>query len=86
MKLSKIITKQSPNQGFPIIGVDGYGGEQDGSYVILSDVMHFRSKKDANIEIPEYVKLHWATYRPGYGWDVVIGCWSDMCRQEAYGK
>ena len=80
MKISSIIERQSPNHGFPMIGVDGYAGEQDGDTVSLSGPHFFGSRAQADAEfpsgVPEYVGLHWAIYRPGRGWECVFGWWN----------
>lgn len=80
-KISSVIRQTHGYLGFPLIGVNGYAGEQDGSYVILTDIMTFRSKADADRKFPDGigddVDLHWATYRPGRGWQVVLGWWVD---------
>lgn len=80
MKISKIICQQSFKKGFPVLGVDGYGGEQDGTCVILSNVISFKSKKEIDErypDVPDYIQLHWGDYHPSRGWEVVVGYWSD---------
>ncbi len=79
-KLSTLIQRQS--DGFPMRGVDGYGGEQSGDTVRLSGPHHFASRADADEQypggVPEYVDLHWADYDPGRGWTAVFGWWASM--------
>lgn len=76
-KLSEIITKNHIPH-FPAIGRDGYGGEIDGTRVLSSDVLYFRSMAEMEkIAVPDYVRQNWAEYRPGHGWEVVLACWSD---------
>ena len=81
-KLSEIIYKQTPDNGLPIIGQNGYGGEQDGSHVVLSGPHHFWSRAAADTAfpggVPEYVQLHWGTFTPGRGWEVVLGWWDNQ--------
>jgi len=76
--LNDILVQRSPRDGyFPIMGTNGYGGEQDGTTVLLSD-FHVSSREEAKeIRVPSEAKIHWATYRPGYGWEGAIGVWSD---------
>jgi len=82
MKISKLIETQNPRDGLNIPGINGYAGEQDGSHAVLSRVYRFDSRKDADEEfpggVPDYVRLHWASYRPGRGWEAVFGWWSDQ--------
>ena len=79
-KLSTIIERQTRENGFNLIGVNGYAGEQDGSRAILSDEFHFPSRSEADLAFPrgapDYVELHWGEYHPGEGWRVVFGWWS----------
>lgn len=88
MKLSKLMKEQSPRQGFPMVGRAGYAGEQDGTHVMLTHVMCFASKQQADAEypngVPEYMKLHWGVYTPGEGWAIVLGCWSDQLTDDAW--
>lgn len=83
--ISSVIRKQNVQDGFPILHVNGYGGEQDGTSVLLSDVFRFSSRVAADEEfpdgVPDYVKLHWAHYHPGRGWEAVFGCWSDQPKE-----
>lgn len=77
--VNDILETQSPQQGFPIRGQSGYGGEQDGSSVVLMKINRIRSRAIARkIIIPDYIALHWARYCPGKGWEVVVGWWSDQ--------
>lgn len=87
-KPSQIIRQCKPQ--FPIRGQNGYGGEQDGSRVLLSGPHLWKSKAEADAEIaslPDWVQVHWATYsRPRFsqdygwsgGWQVVFGVWSNQ--------
>lgn len=59
---------------FPMLGVDGYAGEQDGNTAVLSDVYTAASLMDA-VKIPEWARVHWADYTPGLGWEYVLGAW-----------
>jgi len=85
-EISKLLQSQSPQEGFPMIGVHGYGGEQDGSQVNLSDIHYFESRKEANKRfpggVPDYVKLHWARWTPGRGWEAVFGWWDNETSPE----
>jgi len=80
--ISKVLRQQAPQEGFPMPGVNGYAGEQDGSRVILTDVITFASKAEADQRfpngVPDYVKLHWASYASYKGWRAVFGWWSNQ--------
>lgn len=80
-KISSIIRSQLPADGFPVKGQDGYGGEQDGSHVVLSGPLRFASKAAADRAfpegVPEYIELHWARHIPQEGWEVTFGWWSN---------
>ena len=86
MKISKIIESQLPESGFPMRGVNGYAGEQDGDTVVLSDLYLFSSRAAADEQfpsgVPEYVELHWGQYRPGHGWECVFGWWASQEEEE----
>lgn len=76
MKLGNLLERQSPENGLSITGMNGYAGEQDGSRNVITEVMRFGSRKQASERFPaapEYVRLHWAEYRPGDGWYAVFG-------------
>ena len=77
-KLSTLLTRQNDPE-FPIIGQNGYAGEQDGTIVLTSEVLYFTSRKAADEKypngIPDYLKTHWCSYRGG--WELVLGCWSN---------
>ena len=79
MKLSKALSDQRGlGNHFPVRGIDGYGGEQDGSQVLLSDVYVVRSKAEADelypSGLPEGFHVHWSSYDAGYhGWSFVLG-------------
>lgn len=81
-KISTLLHRQSPEHGFSIPGVNGYAGEQDGSHAVLTRIYWFDSRQEADEEfpggVPDYVRLHWASYRPGRGWEAVFGWWSDQ--------
>lgn len=84
-KISRLMKNQRPINGFPVRGVEGYGGEQDGTTVLLTDVLRFPSRKVADEKhpaIPDYLKLHWGQYTPGNGWEIVLGCWSDKTTED----
>jgi hypothetical protein len=88
IKPSKLIHQCEPQ--FPIKGQNGYGGEQDGTRVLLSGPHCWTTKAEADAEIgtlPDWVQVHWATYRkPSFsqdygltgGWQVVFAVWSDQ--------
>jgi hypothetical protein len=83
-KISELLTPTTNT--FPVVGQDGYGGEQDGTHACFSDVLRFKSKASADKEfpsgVPNYVKVHRCEYIPGSGdwcgWQVVFGWWSDQ--------
>jgi hypothetical protein len=61
---------------FPVIGVNGYAGEQDGSRVLFT-VYELKNKKEAEkILIPEKAHIHWARYSHRDGWTVSVGVWN----------
>lgn len=72
---------------FPVVGVDGYAGEQDGSTVILSDILHADTLADIDEMFPdgigEWTGVHWSRYLgrgrgyPESGWEFVLGRWSE---------
>ena len=77
MKLSKIMEQRSSyDPFFPIPGMDPIPNQDE---VVLSTVLYFRSKAEADERYPDgiqdYVRLHWAEYNPGCGWEVVVGWW-----------
>jgi hypothetical protein len=80
--IGTLIKAQRAEQGFPMCGVNGYGGEQDGTRAVLTAMMRFTSRKAASDAfpdgVPEYVRLHWARFTPGRGWECVFGWWSDQ--------
>ncbi len=86
-KLSEMISFQRGyGTRFPVVGVDGYAGEQDGSYICFSDVYNVSKKADADRlfpdGVPDHVKVHFSTYDPGIGWNFSLGCWSDQCPED----
>jgi len=83
-KLSKMIrTQRNREPYFPMVGRNGYAGEQDGSHVCLSDVYSVSKVYDADRlfpdGVPPHVRVHWSEYKPGQGWTFTLGCWSDQC-------
>lgn len=66
-KLVEILRKESLPQ-MPVIGVNGYAGEMDGSRYLFAAFEIASKKEAASISIPDYVKLNYAEYHPGYGW------------------
>lgn len=71
---------------FPMRGQNGYAGEQDGTRVLLSDIFTVRTRADAVRKFgrpAEGVRLHWASFTPGRGWDFVLGRWSGRGDDEA---
>ena len=75
--LASILKQQSPQEGFPIRGENGYGGEQDGSTPILTQFRSKTKKEAEKLMIPDGVSLHWAEYNPNEGWTGVVGHWSN---------
>ncbi len=75
--LKSILRVQGILEGFPVKGIDGYGGEQDGSHVVFG-LFHVTSKEEAaKILLSDAVSLHWASYVPNYGWHGAVGFWSN---------
>lgn len=64
---------------FPMIGIDGYDGEQDGDTVSFSDIYYADTLAAADAAYPEplpsCVRVHWARYSPSGGWEWVLGGW-----------
>jgi hypothetical protein len=81
--LNDIVTPCGPQ--LPMTGHNGYGGEQDGTTVELTDIMYFGSRTEMKkIVIGSAWKLHWAKYSAREGWQVVLGHWSDAEENETY--
>ena len=74
-KLSKLMHQCAPQ--FPIPGVNGYAGEQDGTKVLLTNVLHFESRVHADEEypdgVPDYLEVHWARWQPAFFTDARTG-------------
>lgn len=72
---------ESIEHGMPIIGLDGYAGEQDGTQVITDGVFLIPTRKDAeNVYIGKNEHIMWCRYnkyRDMRGWHVSLGHWSD---------
>ena len=77
-KLSQILKQQNFQNGFPVIGKDGYAGEQDGDMVLFAGFQISTRKAAEKIEIPEKAKIHWADYVPGRGWEGSVGIWASQ--------
>jgi hypothetical protein len=82
-KLNEILRQMGPQ--FPIQGVDGYGGEQNGSTVVFLGTLSFSSREEAKkIELGDAIGIHWAEYRAGRGWQVSLAHWSDQAPEDCY--
>lgn len=87
MSIQKMSKALSASRGcvpaFPIHGVDGYGGEQDGDTVSLSELYHADTLADADDAypnpFPSAIRIHWSTYSPSIGWRWVFGVWDSEC-------
>ncbi len=77
-KLSEILAQQNFQNGFPVIGNNGYAGEQDGDTVLFAGFQISNRKAAEKIEIPEKAKIHWAEYVPGTGWRGSVGIWASQ--------
>ena len=79
-KISKML-KTTVESRFPVLGKEGYGGEQDGSSVRFSGEHIFSSKQEADREfpngLPDFVEIHRASYHPTWGWTVVFAWWTN---------
>lgn len=75
--LNDILTNTSELY-FPVRGQNGYAGEQDGSHVIYGLFYVWSREKAKEIILPDFVKLNWAEYKPGTGWNGAIGYWSNQ--------
>ena len=81
--LNDIVRTCSPQ--LPMKGTNGYGGEQDGTTVELTDIMTFGSRvRMKKIRIGSAWKLHWASYSALNGWSVVLGHWSDADDRDTF--
>lgn len=68
---------------FPVVGQDGYAGEQDGTHVEFVGVFCIHSRKAAKeIQIGDAIKIQWASYRAGWGWKISLAHWSDADESE----
>ncbi len=72
-------------KGYPVVGQDGYGGEQDGSAVEFMGVLSFPSREVAKkIQIGKRVGIHWAEYHHGTGWQVSLAHWDDAPEEDVW--
>ena len=77
MRFLDEILQQCPPQ-LPVVGQNGYGGEQDGTEVVFLGVLEFPARRVAhNIKIGDDIRVHWAEYLRGTGWQVSLAHWSD---------
>lgn len=80
MKLSTALSKaRNAELHFPVRGIDGYAGEQDGDRVVFSEIYRAWSLTDVDLKfpdgVPSWARIHWATYHSGEGWTWVLGAW-----------
>lgn len=79
---SQLLKEQGVDQGFPVIGINGYSGEQDKSKVIFSELLFFKNRDDADdrfLTLPKEVKLHFASYsKQNDGWYAMFGWWDNV--------
>ena len=81
--LATILVPTSGN--YPVRGVDGYGGEQDGTNVEYLGVYQIPSRKVAEkITIGKKVGIHWAHYIRGTGWRISLAYWSDSDARDVW--
>ena len=83
--LKKMLSEQRGNPlYFPVIGVDGYGGEQDGDTVILHSFQIPSLKRAKLVEVGDGLHIHWCEYDPVWGWTGAIGCWRSASSPELW--
>ena len=79
--LNKMLCPTSDN--FPVVGQDGYGGEQDGTHVEFVGVFKIPSRSVAKtIEVGDAIGIQWAQYHAGRGWEISLAHWSDADEDE----
>jgi len=82
-KLSEILCQKEVGcwPTFPVKGMNGYGGEQDGTRVLFA-LFRCKSRKEAEkILVPENSAIQWARYT-SHGWEGSVGVWSDEVSEE----
>ena len=79
MRLSTMLS-EARNRGlyYPVQGVDGYAGEQDGDEVEFA-LGYAPSRAAADklfpAGVPTFIKVHWSRYSPSTGWEFSLGAW-----------
>ena len=81
--LASILTPMAG--GFPVKGVNGYGGEADGSQVVFLGVLSVPSRAAAKkITIGKAIGIHWARYSARRGWEVSLAHWDDRDEEDCF--
>lgn len=78
MKTLYDILTETVKPYFPVRGQNGYAGEQDGSHVVYGSFFVWNRERAKKVELPDFVKLNWAKFKPGTGWNGVVGYWSNQ--------
>lgn len=82
MKTLNSILKTQDGFGFPVRGMNGYGGEQDGDRVLFAGFNTATKASAKSILIPDAAGLHWARYSPRCGWEGAVGVWASQFTEE----
>lgn len=70
---------------FPVKGVNGYGGEADGSQVVFLGTLSVPSRAAAKkITIGKAIGIHWARYSARWGWEVSLAHWDDADEEDCF--
>ena len=84
MRLHELLKEISPQ--FPVIGVEGYGGEQDGNNTVFAGVITVASRHDCEerfgeIEIPKWLQVHYCRRKFAVGcgmwWELSLAYWPE---------
>lgn len=71
------------NLQFPVIGHNGYGGEQDGNNaVFVGTVCIEGGRNDApDVDVPDWLETHWCRHRYilgcGHMWELSLAYWPE---------
>ena len=70
---------------FPVKGIDGYGGEADGSQVVFLGILSVPGRAAAKkITIGKAIGIHWARYSARRGWQVSLAHWDDRDEEDCF--
>lgn len=74
-KLNEMIKTEEGT--FPVMGVNGYAGEIDGSIPLFA-LLYVPHKKINEIAVPEHFSLQWSKEHKNQ-YEVSVGSWSNQC-------